>query len=40
MITVVIEHGIDVDQVTMTIEHAEDIGFLNFDKLKEYCKYI
>ena len=38
MVKVVIEKGIDVDSINMTMEHAEDIGFINFEALKQYCK--
>jgi len=37
-ITISIEHGIKVYQVKLTMQHAEEIGFINFKALGNYCK--
>ena len=36
-VTVFIQHGLRVYQVKMTMEHAEDIGFINVKALSNYC---
>ena len=33
-----IQKGIEVNQVKVSIEELQEIGFLNFDKLDRYCK--
>jgi len=35
----VIQRGLSVDTVKIPMEHAEDIGFINFNALSEYCKF-
>ena len=37
-INIVIENGIEVNQVKMSIPFAKEIGFINFDALKPFCK--
>ena len=38
MVTVVIEKGLTVDTVEITMEQAQDIGFINLNALEKYCK--
>jgi hypothetical protein len=33
-----IQKGIEVNQVKVSIEELQDIGFLDFNKLEKYCK--
>jgi hypothetical protein len=37
-VTVVIEKGIEVSQVKLTMEVAQEIGFINVRALKQFCK--
>ncbi len=37
-ISIVIEKGIEVNAVELTMEEAQRIGFVNFNALKAYCK--
>lgn len=37
-VKVVIEKGNNVDVINMTMECARDIGFINLETLKKYCK--
>ena len=34
----VIQKGMNITTVSITLEHAQDIGFINVDKLEMYCK--
>ena len=38
VIHVVMQKGNRVDQFDITMEYAQEIGFINFDSLKPYCK--
>lgn len=38
MVHVVIEKGLDVQKHTFSMEHAQEIGFINFNALLKYCK--
>jgi hypothetical protein len=38
MITVVMEKGIEVNRIQLSMEHAEQIGFINLSALSSYCK--
>lgn len=38
VITVIIQKGNQVDSVNITMQHAQEIGFINLDALKNYCK--
>ena len=38
MVHVVIEKGTDVQQHTFSMEHAQEIGFININALLKYCK--
>lgn len=38
MVQLTIEKGLNINQVTMSMEHAQNIGFINIDVLKCYCK--
>lgn len=40
MVTIIIQKGLKVETVEMTMENAEKIGFINPSALKEYCKLI
>lgn len=35
--TVIIEKGIEVSSITLSMELAEEIGFINVKALKDYC---
>jgi hypothetical protein len=37
-VTVVIENGIEVNQVSLSKESAQEIGFINVNALKRFCK--
>ena len=37
-VKVVIEKGIEISQPEMTMEYAQEIGFINIQALKSYCK--
>jgi hypothetical protein len=37
-VTVVIESGIEVNEVSLTMESAQEIGFINVNALKRFCK--
>lgn len=32
------EQGVSVESVELSMKKCEDIGFINFSKLKDYCK--
>lgn len=36
MVTVIRERGMDVKRITLSMEHAEEIGFINVKALKDY----
>ena len=38
VVSVVIESGITVNTVKFSMEYAQEIGFINLDALKNYCK--
>lgn len=38
MVNIVIQHGMNVDSVKISMEHAQEIGFINLSALKKYCK--
>jgi hypothetical protein len=38
IIRVVIEKGSEVDVINLSMEHAQEIGFINIKALKPYCK--
>ena len=38
MVTVIIEKGQKVEQIKFSMEHAQEIGFINMNALKDYCK--
>ena len=35
---IIIEKGIQVSRLKVSIEELQNIGFLDFDKLEKYCK--
>jgi hypothetical protein len=35
---IIIEKGLEVSRLKVSIEELQNIGFLNFDKLDKYCK--
>jgi hypothetical protein len=37
-VRVIIEQGLSVNTIQMTMEHAQDIGFINVKALKDYVK--
>ena len=36
--TVIIQKGTDVDTIKISMEYAQEIGFININALKPYCK--
>jgi hypothetical protein len=38
MVNIVVEHGMEVDTLVISMEKAEEIGLINFDVLKEIIK--
>ena len=38
MVSIIIQRGLGVDSVQMSMEHAQEIGFINFNALINYCK--
>lgn len=38
MVTVVIERGLTVETVEMSMEKAQAIGFINLNALEKYCR--
>lgn len=38
MVTVIIDDGITVSSVKFSMEHAQEIGFINIEALQNYCK--
>lgn len=37
-IVIVVESGIKVNRIIMSMEHAKEIGFINLNALSDYCK--
>lgn len=37
-ISLILEKGLRVDKISISVEEAEDIGFIDFDKLKRYTE--
>lgn len=38
IVEVIIEKGKDINSVKFSMAHAQKIGFINLDKLENYCK--
>lgn len=37
-VSVIIQKGLEINSVKITMEKAQEMGFINFNALKDYCK--